>query len=49
MCVLPSRSHNVGKTGEIKIATSLLEMTQFKHLGTTVTTQNLIQDKLRGD
>jgi hypothetical protein len=47
-CMLPSRHQNVGQNWDIKIANrSFGNVSQFKYLGTTVTNQNLIQEKLR--
>jgi hypothetical protein len=46
--MLLSHHQNVSRNGDIKKATSLFEnVSQFKYLGTTVTNQNLIQEKIR--
>jgi hypothetical protein len=43
------RHQNVGQNRDIKIANRSFEnVSQFKYLGTTVTNQNLIEDKLIG-
>jgi hypothetical protein len=45
---LLSRQQNVGRNRDIKIATrSFGNVSQFKYLGTTVTTQNLIQEEIK--
>jgi hypothetical protein len=47
-CMLLSRHQNVGQNRDIKIANwSSGNMSQFKYLGTTVTNQNLIQEKIK--
>jgi hypothetical protein len=47
---LVSHHRNVGQNRDIKIANTLFEnVSQFKYLGMTITNQNLIQRKLRGD
>jgi hypothetical protein len=44
------RHQIAGQNEDIKIASRSFEnMVQFKHLGATVTNQNLIQDELRAD
>jgi hypothetical protein len=44
--MLLSRHQNVAQNRDIKIANRLFEnVSQFKYLGTTVTNQNLIQEK----
>jgi hypothetical protein len=46
--ILLSRHQNVGQNRDIKIANGLFEnVSQFKHLGTTVTNQNLIQEEIK--
>jgi hypothetical protein len=46
--MLLSRQQNVGQNRHIKIANRSFEnVSQFKHLGMTVTNQNLIQDKIK--
>jgi hypothetical protein len=48
--MLLSGHQNARKNYNIKIAKRYFEnVTQFKYLGTTVTSQNLIQEKSRGD
>jgi hypothetical protein len=48
--ILLSRQQNVGQNRNIKIANRSFEnVSQFKYLGTTVTTQNLIQEERRAD
>jgi hypothetical protein len=45
-----SRHQNAEQNYEIKIANRCFEnVAQFKYLGKTITNQNLIQEKLRGD
>jgi hypothetical protein len=45
-----SRHQNAGQNHGLKIAYRCFEnVAQFKYLGTTITNQNLIQEKLRGD
>jgi hypothetical protein len=46
--MLLSRHQNAGQNWDIKIANRLYEnISQFKYLGTTVTNQNLIQEKIK--
>jgi hypothetical protein len=46
--MLLSRHHNVGQNREIKIAKRSFEnVSQLKHLGTTVTNKNLIQEEIK--
>jgi hypothetical protein len=46
--MLISRQQNIGQNGDIKIADRSFEnVSQFKYLGTTVTDQNLIQEKIK--
>jgi hypothetical protein len=46
--MLMSRHHKTGQNRDIKIANRLFEyVSQFKYLGTTVTNQNLIQEKIK--
>jgi hypothetical protein len=46
--MLLSSHQNVGQNRDIKIASRSFEnVSQFKHLGTTVTNQNLIQDEIK--
>jgi hypothetical protein len=46
--MLLSRQQNVGQNRDIKIANRSFEnVSQFKYLGTTVTNQNLIQEKIK--
>jgi hypothetical protein len=46
--MLLSRHQNVGQNRDIKIAKRSFEnVSQFKYLGTTVTNQNLIQEKIK--
>jgi hypothetical protein len=46
--ILQSRHQNAGKTHDISIANRYFEnVAQFKHLGTTITNQNLIQDEIK--
>jgi hypothetical protein len=46
--MLLSRQQNVGQTRDMKIANrSFQNVSQFKCLGTTVTNQNLIQEKIK--
>jgi hypothetical protein len=46
--MLLSRHQNVGQNQEIKIANRSFEnVSQFKYLGTTVTSQNLIQEEIK--
>jgi hypothetical protein len=46
--MLLSRHQNVGQNRDIKIANRLFEnVSQFKYLGTTVTNQNLIKEKIK--
>jgi hypothetical protein len=48
--MLLSRCQNIGQNHDIKIADRYFEnVAQFRYLGTTITNQNLIQRKLRGD
>jgi hypothetical protein len=48
--MLVSRDQNAGQNREIKIGNRSFEnVSQIKYLGTTVTNQNLIQRKSRGD
>jgi hypothetical protein len=48
--MLLSHDQNAGQNRDIKIANRSFEsVSQFKYLETTVTNQNLIQKKLRGD
>jgi hypothetical protein len=45
-----SHRNNAGQNYDIKIANRCFEnVTQFQYLGTTLTQQNFIQAKLRGD
>jgi hypothetical protein len=47
-CMLLSRQQNVGQNRYVKIANRSFEnVSQFKYLGTTVTTQNLIQEEIK--
>jgi hypothetical protein len=47
--MLLSRPQNVSKNRDMKIAERSFEnVSQFKYLGTTVTNQNLIQEKIKG-
>jgi hypothetical protein len=46
--MLLSRHQNVDQNRNIKIANRSFEnVSQFKHLGTTVTNQNVIQEKIK--
>jgi hypothetical protein len=46
--MLLSRHQNVGQNRDIKIANRSFEnASQFKYLGTTVTSQNLIQEEIK--
>jgi hypothetical protein len=46
--LLVSRDQNAGQNREIKIGNRLFEnVSQFKYLGTTVTSENLIQGELK--
>jgi hypothetical protein len=46
--MLLSRHQNVGQNRDIKIANRSFEnVSQFRYLGTTVTNQNLIQEKIK--
>jgi hypothetical protein len=46
--MLLSRHQNVGRNRDIKIANRSFEnVSQFKYMGTTVTNQNLIQEKIK--
>jgi hypothetical protein len=48
MLLLVSRHQNVGQNRDIKIAKRSFEnVSQFKYLGTTVSNQNLIQEKIK--
>jgi hypothetical protein len=48
--MLLSRHQNEGQSHDIKIANRFFEnVAQFKYLGTTVTNQKLILEKLGGD
>jgi hypothetical protein len=45
--MLLSRGQNAGQNHDIKIADRCFEnVTQFRYLGTTITNQNLIQEKI---
>jgi hypothetical protein len=47
--MLVSRDQNAGQNREIKIGKRSFEnVSQFKYLGTTVTNQNLLQEKIKG-
>jgi hypothetical protein len=46
--MLLSRHQNIGQNRDIKISSRSFEnMSQFKYLGTTVTNQNFIQEKMK--
>jgi hypothetical protein len=46
--MLLSRHHNVGQNQAIRIANrSIKNVSRFRYLGTTVTNQNLIQEKIK--
>jgi ribosomal protein S2 len=48
--MLLSRHKNAGQSYDIKIANKCFEnVAKFRYLGTTITNQNLIKEKLRGD
>jgi hypothetical protein len=48
--MLLSRHQNAGQNHDIKIGNRWFEnVPQFRYLGTTITNENLIQRKLRGD
>jgi hypothetical protein len=48
--MLLPRHQNTGQNHDIKTANrSSKNVAQFKYLGTTVTNQNLVEKKLRGD
>jgi hypothetical protein len=48
--MLLSRHQNAGKNYDIKIDKRYFEnVVQFKYFGTTITDQNLLRRKLRGD
>jgi hypothetical protein len=48
--MLLSPHRNDGQNHDMKIANRCVEgMAHFRYLGTTITNQNLFQEKLRGD
>jgi hypothetical protein len=48
--MLLSRHQHAGQNRDMKIGNRLFEnVAQFKYLGTTITNQNLNQEKIRGD
>jgi hypothetical protein len=48
--MLLSRHQNAGQNHDIKRASKRFEnVAQFRYLGSIITNQNLIQEKLRGD